>query len=270
MTEKIIEISAVPSLIQPHALIGIGGVLLRRKPMSILRSLTDAKCTDLNVAVFLGSIDIEWLAAHGSVSEVTAGYVGFESFGSAPAWSSWLKDGQCSMREMSEFMFIGGLRASCSGIPFMPSRGASESQLVNDAKFKMVTCPYTGEELYAIPALTPDISFIHAESADRFGNVAAPSQKDFLWDADAILARASKKVIVSVEKIVDTADISETMLFAHEVSSVVLAPNGASPSGLPGLYQVNHLSLLGYLEDAKKCFSQEDFSKLIRSLVVQK
>jgi hypothetical protein len=60
------------------------------------------------------------------------------------------------------------------------------------------------------------------------------------------------------------------MLFAHEVSSVVLAPNGASPSGLPGLYQVNHPSLLGYLEEAKNCTSQEDFSKLIRSLVTKK
>ena len=66
----------------------------------------------------------------------------------------------------------------------------------------MVTCPFTGELLAAVPAIRPDVTVIHAQKADRKGNV-------LIWgivgvQKEAVLA--AKRSIVTVEEIVDQLD----------------------------------------------------------------
>ena len=146
----------------------------------------------LRIASFLGSLDVEWLAVHQRISSLTTGYVGMETLGPAPAWADALEKRQATMRESSELMFVSGLRASAAGLPFMPSRGAQGSDLATEANLEPVVCPYTGQVLWAMPALRPDVAIIHTEQADRFGNVDRPSEQDFLWDTDLLLARAAK------------------------------------------------------------------------------
>jgi glutaconate CoA-transferase subunit A len=143
-------------------------------------------------------------------------------------------------------MFISGLRAAAIGLPFLPSRGAAGSDLAADAGLRTVPCPYTGETLWAMPALRPDVTFLHAERADALGNVDAPSERDFLWDADATLARASRRVVVSVERIVPTTELRQPTLFAHEVTHVLEVPHGAAPSEVPGTYGADFVGLAGY------------------------
>src|SRR5207302_7047092 len=171
------------------------------------RALVEAGRRDLRVYTFLGSIDVELLAAEGLLAEVHAGYVGFEQLGFAPAYGAAVDEGRIRSFEYSELLYTSGLRASVAGLPFMPTRGASGSQLLEELGFRTVADPYTGEELVAVPALRPDFCVLHAEAADERGNVLAPAVHDFLFDADATLARASAKVIVTVERIARTEEL---------------------------------------------------------------
>lgn len=245
--DKVITAEQFVSLVPHDAFLAIGGVLLRRKPMRLIELLCADDRPPLRIASFLGSLDVEWLAVHQRISSLTTGYVGMETLGPAPAWSDALEKRQATMRESSELMFVSGLRASAAGLPFMPSRGAQGSDLATEANLEHVVCPYTGQVLWAMPALRPDVAVIHTEQADRFGNVDRPSEQDFLWDTDLLLARAAKTVIVSVERIVPTADLIHPVLFAHEVHHVFLAPYGAAPTELPGCYPADLAGITAYL-----------------------
>jgi len=93
---------------------------------------------------------------------------------------------------------------------------------------------------------------LHADAADREGNVPRPEQADFLFDMDANLARASKTVIVTVERIVEPAETlaanRRTLLFGFEIDAVVLQPDGARPTALPGRYSSSVNALTHYLD----------------------
>ena len=71
---------------------------------------------------------------------------------------------------------LAGLRASLAGLPFLPTRGAQGSDVATALEIREVTCPYTGETLFAAPAIRPDVALVHAEEADARGNVARPAR----------------------------------------------------------------------------------------------
>lgn len=237
MATKVLAMEDAVGLVPDGAKLGIGGVLLRRKPIAFLEALADDGRHDLRLYSFLASLDVELLVRRGAVAEVHAGYVGFEQLGFAPSYSAAVADGSVQAWEHSELLFVAGLRASLAGLPFLPTRGARGSDLVPELGIRPVTCPYTGEELLAAPALRPDVCILHAEAADEQGNVLAPATRDFLFDADQTLARASDRVVVTVERLVTTDELrGNALLFSYEVSAVVEAPRGAWPTGVPGLY----------------------------------
>lgn len=91
-------------------------------------------------------------------------------------------------------------QAGASGLPFAVIRGYIGSDLPKyNSNIKSVTCPFTGEVLAATPALTPDVAVIHAQKADRQGNVLIYGIIGI--QKEAVLA--SKQAIVTVEEIVD-------------------------------------------------------------------
>jgi glutaconate CoA-transferase, subunit A len=249
---KLTSLDDAVDLVRDGALLGIGGVLLRRKPVAFLAALAAAGRRDLRLATFLASIDVDLLVARGAVAEVHAGYVGFEQLGFAPAFDRAVAAGEVRALEYSELLFVSGLRAAIAGLPFLPTRGAIGSDIVPELGVREIACPYTGERLLAAPALRPDVCVIHAEAADEHGNVLAPSTKDFLFDADANVARAADAVVVTAERIVPTSVIREggALLFSYEVTAVVEAPRGAWPTALPGVYGADVEVVRRYIADA--------------------
>jgi glutaconate CoA-transferase, subunit A len=249
---KRMQIADAVALVEDGARLGLGGVLLRRKPMAFLAALADAGRRDLRLFCFLASMDVELLVARGAVAETHTGYVGFEQLGFAPAYDAAVAAGRVQANEYSELLFVAGLRAAGSGVPFLPIRGAIGSDIVPELGLREIVCPYTGETLLAAPAIRPEIAVIHAEAADASGNVRAPSTHDFLYDADAALARAADRVIVTVERVVETAAIRgrDALLFSFEVDAIIEAPGGAWPTAVPGLYGSDVAAVRRYLTDA--------------------
>jgi len=126
-------------------------------------------------------------------------------------------------------------QAGASGMPFAILRGYVGSDLVKyNPNIKSVQCPFTGEKLVATPAINPDVTIIHAQKADRQGNVLI--QGIIGIQKEAVLA--AKTAIVTVEEIVDElkAPMNSCVLPHWVVTAVCAVPGGAHPSYAHGYY----------------------------------
>ncbi|MBV8731005.1 MAG: CoA transferase subunit A [Acidobacteriia bacterium] len=129
--------------------------------------------------------------------------------------------------------------AGASHLPFGLLRGYLGSDLPRyNPKIKFIECPFTGERLAAVPALRPDVTVIHAQKADRRGNV-------LLWGVvgiqkEAVLA--AKRAIVTVEEVVDelNAPPNSLVLPSWVVGAVAEVKGGAFPSYAQGYYARNN------------------------------
>lgn len=125
--------------------------------------------------------------------------------------------------------------AGASGLSFAVLRGYIGSELGNyNNNIRTVVCPFTGEEYAAVPAIRPDVAVIHAQKADRKGNV-------LLWgilgvQKEAVLS--AKRSIVTVEEIVDSLDAwpNACILPGWAVTAVCEVQRGATPSYAHGYY----------------------------------
>lgn len=119
--------------------------------------------------------------------------------------------------------------AGAAGLPFGVLRGYVGTDLAEHTPtIKSVTCPFTGEDLTAVPALNPDVAIIHTQRADRAGNVQ-------IWGLVGIQKEAvlsARAAIVTVEEIVDELDErpGAVVLPSWVVDAVCEVPGGAHPS----------------------------------------
>lgn len=252
---RVVSLADAVALVEDGAAIGVGGVLLQRKPLALLDALAAAGRRGLRLWSFLASLDVELLAAHGALAETRTGYVGFEQLGFAPAYEAAVAAGRVEPHEYSECLFVSGLRAALAGLPYLPTKGALGSELVDELGLVELPCPYTGEVVIAAPALRPDVALVHAEAADEDGNVLGPEDPEFLYDLDANVARAAGTAIVSVERLVGREEArrsrSRVLLFGYETDAVVVVPGGARPGAVPGRYEADLGALRAYLERAR-------------------
>jgi glutaconate CoA-transferase subunit A len=228
------------ALVEDGSTVAFSGAVLRGKPVAAARALARAGKRDLDLVTFTGSLEVELLLAAGSLRSVVSSYVGLGPHGLARGFSGAVAAGAVGDRELSEWMLVGGLRAAVMGVPFLPTRAALGSDLVAERGFRTVRDPYGGDELLAVPAIHPDVAFVHAWRADGEGNVQLPWPPDHLADVDVLVARAARTTIVSVEEIVSAevvaAEPERTKLFGFEIDLLVEAPGGARPGSLPPLY----------------------------------
>ena len=150
-------------------------------------------------------------------------------------------EGKGSVRlELEEYSHFGMVARFCAGsarLPFWPLRDYMGTDLPTaNPLIRRVACPFTGEELAAVPALNPDVTIVHAQRADAQGN----TQIWGLLGVQKEAAFASKRVIVVVEELVDEtvvrADPNRTLIPGIIVDAVVVEPWGAHPSYAQGHY----------------------------------
>ena len=139
------------------------------------------------------------------------------------------------LAERSHSDLANAFTAGASGLPFAVLRGyaGTDLQKVNP-DIRTIACPFTGEVLAATPAVRPDVTIIHAQKADRAGNV-------LLWGILGVqkeAALAAKKCIVTVEEIVDDLQAwpNAWILPSWVVTAVCCVPHGAAPSYAQGYY----------------------------------
>jgi glutaconate CoA-transferase subunit A len=153
--------------------------------------------------------------------------------------------------------------AGASGLPFGVLRGYAGTDLPDHTDtISTVTCPFTGERLAAVRALNPDVTVVHAQRADREGNVQ-------LWgivgvQKEAVLA--AKRALVTVEEIVERLEPvpGAVVLPSWVVDAVALAPGGAKPSYAHGYYDRDNAAYKAWDAVSR---NRETFSAWLKELV---
>ncbi len=145
---------------------------------------------------------------------------------------------------------LAGLRAGAMGVPFLPVRGILGSDHFKvQPRFKVITCPFTGQQVTVVGAINPDFTVIHAFKADKEGNVLA----ERLSDVD-FAVRAADKAIATVEEVVEPGELKEDgrsrLLSWINFYAIVLAPGGAAPTACPGYYDIDRPAMRRYQEMA--------------------
>jgi glutaconate CoA-transferase subunit A len=135
------------------------------------------------------------------------------------------------------------------GLPFLPVRGVKGTGIEKlHGEYARVTCPFTGEELVAVPPLRPDVALVHAPLGDAHGNL----HLDQPYVLDERFAAASAMVVATVDRLVSTDEVAAAgvVIPAHTVAAVVEAPFGAHPSSCYPGYAYDRPHLAAYLEAA--------------------
>jgi glutaconate CoA-transferase subunit A len=208
----------------PHA---AGHELIRqgRRDLTLVRLTPDVLCDQV-----IGS---------GCARRLVFSWGGNPGVGSLHRFRDAVEHGWPGPLELDEHSHAGLANrfvAGASGLPFAVLRGYAGTDLVERAgtDVRPITCPFTGERLAAVPALNPDVTIIHAQQADRAGNVQ-------LWgitgvQKEAVLA--ARRAIATVEEVVDelTPRPGGVVLPAWVLAAVAEVPGGAHPSYAAGYY----------------------------------
>ncbi len=141
------------------------------------------------------------------------------------------------IEEHSHAAMANAYEAGAAGLPCAIFRGYRGADLVKvNPNIKSITCPFTGEALAAVPAIRPDVAVIHAQRADRDGNVLLEG----IVGIQKEVVLAARRAIVTVEEIVDdlgAASPNAVVLPGWTISAIVEVPGGAHPSYAQGYYR---------------------------------
>jgi glutaconate CoA-transferase, subunit A len=246
MTNKLMSVSeAVARLIHDGDYVASGGFVTTRIATAILHEIVRQHKKKLGFSGHDATHDFQILAAGHCFDRCDAAYiVGLEVRGLSPNARRYMESGQVQVTEWSNATLAWRYKAAAMGISFLPAHSLQGTDTFKYSGAKEITCPFTGERLVAVPALFPDVGIIHVHRADIYGN----AQIDGIIVADWDMARASKRLILTTERLVETDELrkdpSKTAIPYWLVDAVCHVPYGSYPGNMPYEYfsDEEHLS----------------------------
>jgi len=180
------------------------------------------------------------MIAAGCARKLVFSWAGNPGVGSLHGFRRAVEQGIPAPLELEEYSHFGlalRLQAGAAGVPFLPTRNFAGTDLPRvNPSIRRVTCPHTGEELWSVAALNPDVAILHAQRSDADGNTQVWGLVGVLKEA----AFASRRLIVVVEEVVSEdvirRDPNRTLIPGFRVDAVVHEPFGAHPSFVQGYY----------------------------------
>ena len=208
-------------------------------PMAAGHEIIRQRKRDLTLIRLTPDLISDQLIGMGCVSKLVFSWGGNPGVGSLHRFRDAIEHSWPQPLEIDEHSHAGLTNryvAGASGLPFAVMRGYRGTGLDEySTTVAPITCPFTGEELRAVAAVNPDLSVIHAQRADRKGNVQ-------LWGITGIQKEAllaGRKSLVTVEEIVEELDSrhGDVILPSWLVTAVAMVPGGSRPSYAAGYYQ---------------------------------
>jgi glutaconate CoA-transferase, subunit A len=192
---------------------------------------------DLTLVRMTPDVVYDQLIGMGCASKLVFSWGGNPGVGSLHRLRDAVEHGWPAPLELEEHSHAGmaaGYSAGAANFPFGVVRGYEGTDLVERTRIAWITCPFTGEQLAAVPAIRPDVGIIHAQRADKVGNVQ-------LWGISGVqkeVVLGSNRSIATVEEIVPKLEPrpDAVLLPAWTVTAVSPAPGGAHPSYAHGYY----------------------------------
>jgi glutaconate CoA-transferase subunit A len=203
---------------------------------------------DLVVVRMTPDVIYDQLIGMGCVARMIFSYAGNPGVGLLRRLRDSLENGwphRIEIVEHSHAALAHAYEAGASKLPFAVLRGyvGTDMPRVNP-EIREITCPFTGQTLVAVPAINPDVSFIHALKADRKGNVLIEGIVGV--QKEAVLAAGA--AVVTVEEIVDSLDAHPNALVLPHwtVDAIAHVPGGAHPSYAHGYYARDNAAYIAW------------------------
>ena len=196
------------------------------------------------------------------VQEIRAAWVGNVITGSGYNFRRGIENKTLKIEDHSNLTLALALRAGAMGVSFMPTLTALGSDLLKtNSKLKTMACPFTGDNLTAVAAIKPDVTIVHVQRSDEYGNAHVWGNLGVTRDA----CMASRHVILTAEDIVSpdviSRDPNRVFTPGFRVKAVVHCPWGGHPSPVPGYYNRDHQMFIEYRNDSKTPGLYADWKK---------
>ncbi len=206
------------------------------------------------VGVPISGYVTDLLIGAGAVASVQTSAVSLGEAGLAPRFTAAVKSGTITVTDATCPAIHTMLEAAEKGVPFIPLRGILGSDVLEHRPdWKVIDNPFAGggDPIVLLPALQPDVCAFHAVMADREGNVWVGRNREL-----ATLSHASKRTLVTVERIYDGNLLEDEKLAPGAISAVyieavALAARGAWPLGLLDEYAPDPAAIREYARLAR-------------------
>ena len=223
--------SAIAHLVADGATIAMEG-FTHLIPVAAGHEVIRQQKTDLTLVRMTPDVIYDQIIGAGCAEKLVFSWGGNPGVGSLHRLRDAIESGHPRALEIEEHTHAGmaaRYSAGASGLPFGILHGYEGTDLREHTNVATVTSPFDGREVTVVPAINPDLAVIHAQQADRKGNVG-------LWGITGVqreIALASASVLVTVEEVVDTIELrgpNGAILPSWTVDAVVEVPRGSHPS----------------------------------------
>ncbi len=224
---------AVSRFISDGDYIGVGGFGTNRIPTAVLHEMVRQEKKDLGLSGHTSTHDFQILVAGKCISRCDIAYIiGLEARGLSKVARRAVEKGEIEITEWTNAALAWRYKAAAMGVSFIPARSMLGTDTVKHSAAVELECPFTGKKYLALPALYPDVAIIHVHRADVYGNC----QIDGIMVSDFDLARASKRLIITTERLISEEVIrrepQRTAIPYYLVDAVIEVPYGAYPGNM--------------------------------------
>ncbi|MBP8980918.1 MAG: CoA transferase subunit A [Syntrophobacterales bacterium] len=262
---------AVARYVKDGINIGIGGFVNTRVPVAAVHEVIRHGARNLTLSFQSNSICAELLAGamvldpdRVSIKRVELAWWGYEVIGIAPLLRYLTSKGMIQLDDYTNYGMSARFKAAAMGIPFVPTRdhGGSDMELVN--RGKMVSCPFTGKNVYLVPACHPDVALVHVTAADMYGNCR-------IFGAHCTcpeITMAAAHSIVTAEKLIPNENIRTypnlTEIPYAAVDALIEQPYAAYPGASYGFhwFDMDHIKMFrGICDEFRKTGKKDGLKK---------
>lgn len=235
------QFASLPAIIERHVRDGQSVALegfTHLIPFAAGHEIIRQKKRDLHLIRMTPDIIYDQLIGAGCARELTFSWGGNPGVGSLHRLRDAVENDwpqPLLIHEHSHAGMAAAYTAGAARLPFGLLRGYVGTDLPRiNPQIRQVHCPYTGSAIATVPALNPDVTIIHAQAADRQGNVLIRG----IVGAQKEAALAAKTLLVTVEDIVDVLDapMNAIVLPHWVIGAIAKVPRGAYPSYAHGHY----------------------------------
>ncbi|MBN1828564.1 MAG: CoA transferase subunit A [Deltaproteobacteria bacterium] len=228
---------AVQKFIHDGDYLAIGGFGANRIPTAVCHELVRQGIKKLAFCGHTSTHDFQILSSGKCFDRCDIAYIiGLEARGLSKVARNYMESGDVEVSEWTNYSLSARLKAAVMGVSFVPIRNIMGTDTFKYSGAKMIECPFTGKKFVAMPALYPDVSVIHVHEADVYGNCRIRG----ITISDLDLARASKRLIITAERLVKTEffrnEPTYTSIPFYLVDAVCEVPYGSYPGNMYGEY----------------------------------
>ncbi len=271
MSDKVLPLAEAVASVPDGCNMTFGGFAAYFTPLAFVREMIRQGKQRIEMTSVAECWVADHLAGAGGLRRARFSNFMFEGLGRCYNFCRAVEQGAIEVEDYSHFAITSRLVAAGLGVPFLPIKSMAGTDLVEQRVFepdkvRALACPFTGEQTLLVPAMRPDIAVLHAARADRDGNCQLFGYTSVVEEQ----ARAARRVIVTVEELVDTNVIRArpelTILPSFLVHAVVEVPFGAHPTGMYRYYDPDFVFLERYYAASR---SPEAFQNFLQEVVFQ-